>query len=60
MKKKAEEKKKEIRNNLARSISKERGEFMRNYSADERKAMISNLKVEQNLRKEIGVAMKGL
>lgn len=55
-----DEKKKEIKNKLRESISKDKRYMMNTNNAKEKERLIQNVKHEQSLRKEIGSAMKQL
>ena len=60
LRKAAEEKRREMNDKIKQSVSKERDAYLKNLSQKEKRAMVDTLRMEKNIRQEIGEAIKSI
>ena len=60
LRKAAEEKRRDMNDKIKQSVSKERDAYLKNLSQKEKRAMIDTLRMEKNIRQEIGEAIKSI
>jgi hypothetical protein len=60
LRKAAEEKRRDMNDKIKQSVSKERDAYLKNLSQKEKRAMVDTLRMEKNIRQEIGEAIKSI
>jgi hypothetical protein len=60
LRKAAEEKRRDMNDKIKQSVSKERDAYLKNLSQKEKRAMVDSLRMEKNIRQEIGEAIKSI
>jgi len=60
LRKAAEEKRRDMNDKIKQSVSKGRDAYLKNLSQKEKRAMVDTLRMEKNIRQEIGEAIKSI
>ena len=60
LRKAAEEKRRDMNDKIKQSVSKERDAYLKNLFQKEKRAMVDTLRMEKNIRQEIGEAIKSI